>query len=213
MPGLVLPLHIFEPRYRQMVEDLLAVPREDEREFGVIAVREGRSVEHDGVDALFPVGTAAVLRQADRLDDGRYDIVTTGSRRFRLHALDTSTPLARGDVEFLADTTDPADEVIAAQVARRFQSYRDALSGQVGDSDDDPDDAVDALPDDPTVLSYLVTAAMVLPANERQELLAADTTGARLARARGLLRRETALITALSALPAIDLAATGQAPN
>ncbi len=207
VPGLVLPLHIFEPRYRGLVEDLLAVPDEDEREFGIVAVRDGRDIGRDGLDALYPVGTATILRQAERLPDGRYDIVTTGSRRFRLVGLDDRAPLLRGEVEFLEDVSDPADQFLAAQVTQRFRQYRIALSGQVAEpSDASGDDDEDAeLPTDATVLSYLVTAAMVLPVKERQELLAAETTGERLALARGLLGRETALITTLSAVPSLDV--------
>lgn len=206
VPGLVLPLHIFEPRYRTLVTELLDEPDEDAREFGIVAVREGHTVERDGLSALYPVGTATVLRQAERLDDGRYDIVTTGSRRFRIVDIDLSQPLIRAAVEFLDDVEDPADVLLADQVARRFRSYRAALSGQVADTIDAPDpDEDDGLPDDPTVLSYLVTAAMVLPQDERQTMLAADTTAQRLGLARSLLIRETALITHLSAVPSIDL--------
>ena len=205
VPGLVLPLHIFEPRYREMVEELLARPDQDDREFGIVAVRDGRDVA-DGMPALYPVGTAAVLREAERLDDGRYDIVTTGSRRFRLIGIDARQPLLRAEVEFLDDVSDPADALLAEQVTRRFRLYRGALSGQVPDAVDwdDPDEDAD-LPDDPTVLSYLVTAAMLLPTDERQGLLAAPSTGDRLALARSLLGRETALISMLSAVPSLDV--------
>ena len=210
VPGLVLPLHVFEPRYRQLVEALLDEPDEEAREFGIVAVRDGRSVEGEGLAALYPVGTATVLREAQRLADGRYDIVTTGTRRFRVLDIDTSQPLVRADVEFLDDVSDPLDAVVAARAARSFRDYRSALGGRVlgGDVDDDDEDE---LPDDPTVLGYLITAAMVLPAAERQSLLAADTTGDRLRMARRLLRRETGLITALAALPALEL--TGPQPS
>ncbi len=206
VPGLVLPLHIFEPRYREMIEELLAMPDEDAREFGIVAVRDGRDVATDGLPALYPVGTATVLREAERFPDGRFDIVTTGSRRFRLLEVDTSQPLLRARVEYLDDVSDPADSLLAEQVTRRFRLYRGALSGQVPDAVewDDSDEDAD-LPDDPTVLSYLVTAAMVLPADERQALLAAPTTGDRLALARSLLGRETALISTLSAVPSLDV--------
>jgi len=209
VPGLVLPLHIFEVRYRELVQELLAIPDEDEREFGIVGVRDGRDVSRDGIEALYPVGTATVLRQADRLDDGRYDVVTTGSRRFRLVDLDDREPLLRGAVEFLDDVTDPADALLARPVAAGFHAYRAALSGQVlppAEPDEDTD-----LPDDPTVLSYLVTAAMVLPAEERQVLLSAGSTAERLTLARALLARETALISTLSAVPAIDI--PGVAPS
>jgi uncharacterized protein len=212
VPGLVLPLHIFEPRYREMVEELLARPDEDDREFGIVAVRDGRDVATDGMRALYPVGTATVLRQAEQLADGRFDIVTTGSRRFRLIEVDDRQPLLRAQVEYLDDVSDPADALLAVQVTRRFRLYRGALSGQVPDAVEweDPDDDAD-LPDDPTVLSYLVTAAMLLPVDERQGLLAAPTTGDRLALARTLLGRETALISTLSAVPSLDV--PGVAPS
>ena len=69
------------------------------------------------------------------------------------------------------------------------------------DIDDDTDEGI---PDDPTVLSYLITAAMVLPMDERQQLLAAGSTAERLERARELLRRECAIISAISALPSLE---------
>ncbi|MFM7064054.1 MAG: LON peptidase substrate-binding domain-containing protein, partial [Actinomycetes bacterium] len=207
-----LPLHIFEPRYRLLVEDLLARPDEAEREFGIVAIRDGYDVDRDGMAALHPIGTATVLRQAERLPDGRFDIVTTGSRRFRIVDVDASRPLLIGAVEFLEDVSDPADVLLASQVGARFRDYRAALSGQVaggaadvGDGSQPLDDDEDGLPDDPTVLSYLVTAAMLLQVDERQRLLAAPTTGERLALARALLARETGLISTLSAVPALDL--------
>jgi Lon protease-like protein len=215
VPGLVMPLHIFEPRYRGLIEELLAIPDEDAREFGIIAVRDGRDVARDGIDALYRVGTATVLRQAERLEDGRFDIITTGTRRFRLHSVDLSEPLIRGEVEFLEDPTVPDDLRAAADVHRRFLAYRQVLSGQVAATDDeiDVDDDDEDLPDDPTVLSYLVTAAMVLPTSERQDLLSAETTGQRLTLARSLLHRETGLISLLGALPAIDMSSPDPTPN
>jgi len=209
VPGLVLPLHIFEPRYRGLVEELLELPDEDEREFGIVAVRDGREVARDGMAALYPVGTATVLRQVERLDDGSYDIVTTGSRRFRIVDLDDREPLLRGGVEFLDDVSDPADQLLAGPVAARFRAYRAALSGQIVAPDDADED--DDLPEDPTVLSYLVTAAMVLPTEERQLLLSASSTAERLTLARSALGRETALISSLSAVPALDI--PGVAPS
>lgn len=212
VPGLVLPLHIFEPRYQELVEELLTNPDEDAREFGIIAVRDGYDVDRDGILALYPVGTAAILRQVERLDDGRFDIVTTGSRRFRISSIDTRAALIRGEVEFLDDVSDPVDAVLGEQVALRFTAYRLALSGHV-DGNELPGEIAEDLPDDPTVLSYLVTAAMILPPHERQELLAAATTSDRLTVARALLRRETGLISALGAVPAIDFASAWPSVN
>lgn len=223
VPGLVLPLHIFEPRYRAMVAELLAEPLEEAREFGIIAIRDGRSVAEDGAAALFDIGTATALRQADELEDGRYDIVTTGTRRFRLLEVDLSEPLARGRVEWLPEPTGLATTDLVQSVAGAFGAYQELLGGGLGRSeseaedgtDDDGDadvDETDHLPQDPVVLSFLVTAAMVLPVAERQQLLSAPDAAERLTMARSLLRRENGLIAALGAVPALDLG-LGQASS
>src|ERR1700685_2667026 len=98
-PGMVLPLHIFEERYRQLVQDLLERP--EPRRFGVIAIRKGRETGIEGVQSLYDVGCTAVLRRAERHDDGRFDIVTVGTQRFRLTRLDESRPYLQGEVEML----------------------------------------------------------------------------------------------------------------
>lgn len=211
VPGLVLPLHIFEPRYRELVATLLAEPDEERREFGIVAVREGHDPAGEGMPALYAVGTSVLLRQAERLDDGRYDIVTTGHRRFRVLSVDTSRPLLRGEVEWLEDVNEPTDAALVPRVTAAFRAYRAALSGQVADAASvEPDDD---LPTDPTVLSYLVTAAMIVPVAQRQELVAAPTTHARLTEALHLLRREAGLISTLGCVPAIDLPAPAPSTN
>ena len=211
-PGLVLPLHIFEPRYREMVEELLARPDEDDREFGIVAVRDGRDVAADGMAALYPVGTAddpapgrAARRRPVRHRHDRQPAVPAARGRR------PASPSCARRWSTSTTSSDAADALLAEQVTRRFAAYRGALSGQVPDAvdADDPDDDAE-LPDDPTVLSYLVTAAMLLPTDERQSLLAAPTTGDRLVLARSLLGRETALISALSAVPSLDV--PGRAP-
>ena len=77
-PGLMLPLHIFEDRYRQLVRELVDAPEGASRRFGVVAIREGREVGSDGIKALHDIGCMAELRQVEQYEDGRYDIVTTG---------------------------------------------------------------------------------------------------------------------------------------
>src|SRR5882757_3941555 len=104
-PGMLLPLHIFEERYRQLVRDLLDGP--EPRRFGVIAIRKGRETGIDGVHSLYEIGCTAVLRLVDRHEDGRYQIVTVGAERFRLLGLDQTRPYLRGEIEMLATT--PAD--------------------------------------------------------------------------------------------------------
>jgi Lon protease-like protein len=210
VPGLVLPLSVFEPRYRTLVEDLVERP-EEERAFGVVALRSGQEAgrAHD-LDALHAVGCTAVVREVTETDDGRYELLTSGAVRFRLEGLDESagTPYLVGVVSpFPEEEGAGADlSALAAQVASRWTAYRQRLgiaaSGVPG-----------GIPEDPAVLSYLVAAGTVLDLPERQELLELPDTASRLRAERRLLARELALVEALRSLPAQDLTATEPSPN
>src|SRR5438874_11553231 len=129
-PGLLLPLHIFEERYRQLVRDLVDGP--DPRRFGVIAIRQGRETGVDGVRALYETGCVTTLRQVKELEDGRYDIVTVGTERFRLTGLDGSKPYLQGEVDLLPEETgDPAGATEVARVVRdAFRAYLGALAAR-----------------------------------------------------------------------------------
>ena len=196
VPGLVFPLHIFEPRYRQMVDDLAVLP-EDDRGFGIIAIREGHEVGTDGVSALFDVGTFASLREITRYDDGRSDIVTVGTERFRVLRLLEGSSYLQAEVMPLPEEPGDAAEPLAQSVAAHFGEYRALLS----DEEDDVE-----LPDDPRVLSYLVAAAVVADLPRRQAFLEADDDSQRLREELRFLRSETALIAQVPSLPAVDLA-------
>ena len=200
-PGVLLPLHVFEERYRRLVRDLLDAT-EDAREFGVVAIREGREVGDDGIRALHRVGCIARLRRVEPYDDGRFDLVSTGSRRFRLHSLDQSRPYLQGAVDLLDEPTGEQAAAIAVRVAVEFDEYRSAL----GDDEDE-------LPDDPRTLSYLVAASAVLDLTEKQRLLEAPDTATRLHAELLLLRRETRLLDVLPSLPAVDLTRARASPN
>src|SRR2546423_9897712 len=113
-PGMLLPLHIFEERYRQLVRDLLDAP--EPRRFGVIAIRKGRETGVDGVQSLYEIGCTAVLRRVDQHEDGRYDIVAVGAERFRLLGLDQTRPYLQGEVEILPEEQADAAAGPAAQV-------------------------------------------------------------------------------------------------
>jgi len=201
-PGLVLPLHVFEERYRCLVRDLLAAPEEEQR-FGVVAIREGREVGSEGVHALHPVGCVARLRRVDPYDDGRFDILSTGDRRFRLDEVDTSLPYLRGDVEMLDEQAGDSAIPLGSLVASAFETYRHAL-GATSDAD---------LPEDPRALSYLVAATVVLDLTDKQRLLEAPDTTDRLRRELRLLRRETALLGLLPSLPGVELTRIPASPN
>ena len=199
-PGLLLPLHIFEDRYRQLVRDLLDRP--EPRQFGVIAIRQGRETGVDGIQALHEIGCTATLRQAQPLVDGRYDVVTVGTQRFRLAALDDSKAYLQGEVDLLTEET--GDEAAAAQAARvvrdGFRAYLSALGERGVTQVSAPE-----LPGDPVTLSYLVAASMIIDLGDRQALLAEPDALHRLTAERTLLSRELTMLRTLTATPAPDL--------
>ena len=202
-PGLLLPLHIFEERYRQLVRDLQ--DGREPRRFGVIAIRQGRETGVDGIQALYEIGCTATLRQVKQLEDGRYDIVTVGTDRFRLVGLDDSKPYLRGQVDLLPDEIgDPGGAAQAAQAARvvrdAFRAYLSALAERGVTQISAPE-----LPDDPVTLSYLVGASMIIDLSDRQTLLAEPDALHRLVAERTLLSRELTMLRALTATPAPDL--------
>jgi Lon protease-like protein len=205
VPGLVLPLHIFEPRYRVLVQALMELPDGAPRHFGVVAIRAGEELGTDQLPRMFEIGCTAELREVTPHDDGRFDIVTVGHIRFRLRGLDddAGTAYHTGLVDFLDEPDGEGNpEELAQRVAGRFAAYRDRLG-----VDQTP------LPSDPRVLSYLVAAATVLGVPDRQALLEQSTTTDRLRAESELLRTETALIGTFRAVPMLDPPAGPVTPN
>ena len=197
MPGAPLPLHIFEPRYRQLTVDLVTgvVPG---KEFGIVAVREGWSAG-DEKAALHSVGCTAELIDVRRLPDGRYDIVTRGARRFRLLEVDAEVrPYLMGEIEFVPDraTGAPGDlPVLAAAARAAHRRYCDTAwrSGDWSEPDDGVDDAE---------LAHLLAADCLLSMADRQRLLEQTSPEIRLRMVRALLIREAGLLHRLRAVPA-----------
>jgi uncharacterized protein len=206
-PGLLLPLHIFEDRYRQLVRDLVEGP--EPRRFGVIAIREGRETEMADV-SLHEIGCTATLRRISERDDGRFDLVTVGTDRFRLITLDRSRPYLQAEVEFLPeDTGDHAAADVAVQaVQRAFRAYIDALNVRGATQVSVPD-----LPAEPVALSYLVAASVIADLPDRQVLLAEPDALRRLAAERALLSRETSMLRSLTSTPAPEFSRAPYSPN
>ncbi|SBT48161.1 hypothetical protein GA0070621_3095 [Micromonospora narathiwatensis] len=201
-PGLVLPLHIFEERYRALVRHLVGLPEGAPREFGVVAIQAGWEValgaERAGREVtLHEVGCTAELRQVTELADGGFDIVTVGRRRFRIAGVDeAAAPYLTAEVEWLPEPagTDEVADLLAARVISVFRQY-------LGLVRPDPQEISEQLPEDPTVLSHLVAATAALTVADRQRLLAIDDTAARLRAELRLLNRETALLRHVRAVP------------
>lgn len=198
-PGMVQQLHIFEPRYRQLVADLLQVAEAGAPAvFGIVAIREGYEVGEQGAQSLAEVGCAADLRGVATLPDGRFELMIVGFQRFRLdHILDDGeTPYLRGSVDWIAEDTEPDVQAAAESVRSAFASYRTALS------DNGIDVGAEDLPENATLLSYAIGAALQLVPSERQQVLAAPDTAARLQLLQQFLSRERTMLGTLHAVPA-----------
>jgi Lon protease-like protein len=228
-PGIVLPLHIFEERYRAMTRHCL----ETGDPFGVVLIRDGREVGTKGVATLAGVGAFAEIREAGRYADGRFDLLAAATGRFAIESVD-----AQREPYLVASVTPLDDEVgddriaerLAATAIRRFVRYLELMRARDGETteeldirveidgpDTDDEDAGGSgaavgpleslleadppsrgdlgIPDDPTVLSYLLSGIVQVELPRRQALLEAETTVERLEGLVALLERELLLLS------------------
>jgi Lon protease-like protein len=228
-PGIVLPLHIFEERYRAMTRHCL----DTGEPFGVVLIRDGREIGTKGVATLAAVGAFAEIREAGRYSDGRFDLLAAATGRFAIESVDAQRePYLVASVTPLDDEVgdDSAAERLAATAIRRFVRYLELMRARDGETTDQldirveidasegPSDAAagDApaggpleslletepptgsdlgIPDDPTVLSYLLSGIVQVELPRRQALLEAETTVARLEGLVALLEREILLLS------------------
>ena len=200
MPGAPLPLHIFEPRYRQLTADLVTGEVPD-REFGVVAVREGRHPDRSGLAGMYAVGCTAVVLDARRLPDGRYDVVTRGARRFRVLELDAGArQYLCGKVEFLPDDdTHGEDPRLVTMLENAAREAHRGYCRTAWRAEDWSEPAADT----PSAeLAHLLAADCLLPLPDRQQLLEQADPVQRLRDVRRLLARETVLLGRLRAVPA-----------
>jgi Lon protease-like protein len=181
-PGRQLPLHLFELRYRQMLADC----RRSENRFGVVAIRSGRAEEARDTD-FFSVGTVAQIEQVAELPDGRSNIVTRGTCRFRVRDLLPNSSYVLADVELLEDGPAGPDETARARQLRELLLPYLASLGA-------PDELLARVPTDPEGLAYLAAAAIQVELPEQQRLLELDTTAERLSATLRILRREAGLM-------------------
>jgi Lon protease-like protein len=196
IPGALLPLHVFEPRYRQLVHDCL----EGDGSFGVVLIERGSEV--GGGDVRTGVGTLARIVRAEELPDGRWVVMAVGVRRVRVEAWLADDPYPRAEV---ADWPDDADDpAAAAEGAAALAEGGDvlallrraaALRAELGEPGPAPLDL--RLSDDPAAASYQAVALAPLGPADRQSLLAAPSPAARV---RGLRAALPGAIEVLEAL-------------
>ncbi|MEA2571182.1 MAG: uncharacterized protein QOI24_3183 [Acidobacteriota bacterium] len=168
-PETRLPLHIFEPRYRQMVADAV----EGENRFGIVLLRSGWEADYFGVPAVHPCGTIGTIEQAHPLDDGRYNIIVRGEVRFRIVGEVPSEPYRMARVTAEPQLTRRAEDSYAqrqwlADLSRQYLEYL-------------PDQS--AVPEIETAGLEALTNALIMSLNleidEKQRLLEVDDVIAR----------------------------------
>jgi Lon protease-like protein len=241
-PGIALPLHIFEERYRALVRHCL----ETTSPFGVVLIRQGREAGA-GAISFTGIGTIAEIRDAGSYEDGRYDLLVVGTRRFEIRqVLSGRRPYLVAEVDVLDNAV--GDEATAHRLAmkatRRFVTYLELLQPRAGETADEIDVRVEVeasddeevdddageegaassetsdadepsadepsaddgeaeegprrrrvmIPDDPTVLSFLLAGIVQIESPRRQTLLEAATTEDRLRQLLGLIDREVFLL-------------------
>jgi uncharacterized protein len=209
-PGVRMPLHVFEDRYRALVHHLLTIPDRSMRLFGIVAIREGYEVGRHGVQSVHRVGCLVQMTSVEPYEDGRFDIEVVGRQRLRLDGLDTSGSYLVGDVDLLEERTPKGRDVAheAGRTLATFEEYRRRLSELRGGAVLDGE-----LPRDPQYLSYSLAATCLLTLQERQSLLEADTALDRLVLLRHALVGEMRAMRAIPSLPATEVARTGWSPN
>jgi Lon protease-like protein len=184
-PGMVLPLHIFEERYKLMINQCL----ERERPFGVLLIREGKEVGRPAVP--YRVGTTALIAGMNRLDGGQMNIVAIGSERFRLRGLRYDQPFLVGDAEawpLAGAATEQAQDQVGP-IRALFRQYLTMLAQAEGHKIE-----IEEVPTDPRTLALLIAISLQLPMHQKQRLLAQPTIPQILLWERAIMRREQLLL-------------------
>jgi Lon protease-like protein len=207
-PGVSVPLHVFEDRYRALVHRLISVEDPADRLFGTVAFREGYAVGDHGAQSLHRIGCYLQLTDSVRNDDGTFDILAVGRGRIRLDGIDGSGSFLEGTVERLEDGDGEIRPETVHDALATFETYRRTVS-EVSDADV----LVGELPHDPTYLSWSLAATCLLTMRERQDLLEATNAAVRLVMVTGMLRRETQAMRAIPSLPATDVSRNRWSPN
>jgi hypothetical protein len=194
-PRIQCPLHVFEPRYRQMVEHALA----GDRRIGMVAVRPEHAHEMAGDPPVFPVGCAGVVTGEERLPDGRYHLVLAGDFRFRIlhereRPADRLYRVARA--RRLEDAFPPQDSARVGELRARVIALADELARRIAPRRAARLDAERFAGVDPAALVNALANAFPFPPPEKQGLLEADSIAGRYERLESVLRFQLAELDA-----------------
>lgn len=184
-PGMALPLHIFEPRYREMIQRCL----DEKLPFGVLLIKEGKEVGERAIPHL--IGTAARISRVEKEPGGRLNIMAIGTQRFRVRTLHDTHSYLTGTVEafpFLNGSTKIAAE-LAHKIRPRLIEYVQLL----GEANDQKL-SLDHLPEDANTLAFMVAIALQTGSKDKQALLELPGIPGLLAREIYMLSREALLL-------------------
>lgn len=187
-PGVFLPLHVFELRYREMVKDCLAA----DRLIGISLLRPGWDHDTEGRPAIYPVGCVGLISHIEELSDGRYNLVLRGVEKFRVvREEEAARTYRRASVDYFEESMTAADR----DAVRRQRHQLERLLTAVADA---PDQPFPSNLSDEEVVNALAQYLDLEPI-ERQALLEQD----------GVARRCSALIELLE----MKQMSAGQAPG
>ena len=190
-PQARLPLQIFEPRYREMIDRCL----KEDLAFGVLLIKEGAEV--GGPATPYQIGTVARIVDSARSPDGKMNIVVAGIMRFKLLEQFNDHSYMTGRIELLADENINLNVVErdARHVTQAFKDYV-ALVRRVASFDDELEHDADdlELPQDPILLSYTIAMSLPISMTDKQSLLESSTTRKRLNRELLMINRELGLL-------------------
>lgn len=180
-PGADLPLHIFEPRYRLMINECY----DQARPFGVVLARpESEPLREEP----YSIGTMAEIEALDRMEDGRMNLIARGGQRFRILSQHRERPYLSGLVEIYSDVCAEGDlalDSVACQARNLFRSYLEALLSLV-----ERTELEFTLPSDAEELSHFIAHLIDMQDEQKQHMLELTSTRQRLEEEIYILRRE-----------------------
>jgi len=206
-PGMTVPLHVFEDRYRMLVNHLLTVEDPAARVFGTVAIREGYEVGDHGAQSVYRVGCILQLTEVERRDDGTFDIVAVARERLMLEEMQRGVDFPQGVVALVPEPEVDVPAEVLDRARATFTAFRVAMTELQGDP------FSGTLPRDPDYLAWTLSALTPLPMAERQSLLEASDATERLLLVTRLLTAELRAINVIPSLPATQVARTAWSPN
>ena len=177
-PGMPLPLHIFEERYKAMIGDCMR----NNSAFGVSLIRSGQEVG-SAADPQ-PVGTTARVLRSQLLEQGRMNVITKGERRFEIVEITQQEPHVAALVKLLDEPVGDGFTGVSSEITEEFSKLMRSLVSLTGGYTSQVE-----VPEDPVELSYMIAANLDAPIPVRQELLQVPTAADRLNRLVPLLKR------------------------